>query len=188
MTGSTNNRSHSRTHTYTDRLSFLVLDPIPTKLVTITLFLFVLFFLAPFTEPVCSTSQHIYSTPLCNMNSTQDGTCHPAFGDSNRGAGVNLFCRKGAGAGSARLAENFMQKMKLVCHRKLKHSHLQMTSNLKTPQKYNSRLLNSVVREAQTGFFNFKSLPLDNYCMDDYISAEKKLFNPNRCSEQLLIS
>ncbi len=27
------------------------------------------------------------------------------------------------------------------------------------------------------------SLPLDNYCMDDYVSAGNKLFNHNWCSE-----
>lgn len=28
-----------------------------------------------------------------------------------------------------------------------------------------------------------KNLPLDNYYMDDYVSAGNKLFNPNWCSE-----
>ena len=28
-----------------------------------------------------------------------------------------------------------------------------------------------------------KSLLLDNYCMDDYVSADNKLFNPNWCSK-----
>ncbi|MED6272004.1 hypothetical protein CHARACLAT_025883, partial [Characodon lateralis] len=32
------------------------------------------------------------------------------------------------------------------------------------------------------------SLPLDNYCMGDYVSAGNKLFNPNWCNELLLIS
>ncbi len=33
-----------------------------------------------------------------------------------------------------------------------------------------------------------KSLPSDNYSMDDYVSAGNKLFNPNWCSDSLLIS
>ncbi len=33
-----------------------------------------------------------------------------------------------------------------------------------------------------------KSLSLDSYCLDYYVSAGNKLFNPNWCSEQLLIS
>lgn len=32
------------------------------------------------------------------------------------------------------------------------------------------------------------SLPLDNYCMCDYLSAGNKLFNLNRCNEELQIS